>query len=326
MEEEGVTVKAWRSDHRSLSRHQHSVDGIHRGGVFYGALKSGSSPACRYGIFPSPIPVSPAITVETMQRSADMFLFATLTTSLIAVLPAVKAHTFANAIDSGTYSFSSPRNIPNTLSTRADDDDFPYNETSICYSYGIDFQHGGNYFINSQSSDSFTCVSQFDQCVRNTNATVVLVNDASGDQLQCTSVPTTPDLQSQMSTCPILKSQLATGDWSILILGNNGDGSPFAWERDFYVSVGIPQTTTTTATVTLTHTTTPVTTATSKNRHHLSLCCSCDMELTSRSDIHYQGDQVCAQHRNCDHLWIHQNGTSSRQACERTKDEANRCR
>jgi hypothetical protein len=33
---------------------------------------------------------------------------------------------------------------------------------STCYSYGIDFVHGGKYFINNLSKESFTCVSEFE--------------------------------------------------------------------------------------------------------------------------------------------------------------------
>lgn len=43
---------------------------------------------------------------------------------------------------------------------------------------------------------------------------------------------------------PLMKDQLYTGDWSVLILSNNGDADPIAYERDFYLSVGIPATVT----------------------------------------------------------------------------------
>lgn len=41
-----------------------------------------------------------------------------------------------------------------------------------------------------------------------------------------------------------MKDQLYTGDWSVLIISNNGDADPIAYERDFYLSVGIPATVT----------------------------------------------------------------------------------
>lgn len=33
--------------------------------------------------------------------------------------------------------------------------------SDVCESYGIDFQSGGSYFINTASNDSFTAVSEF---------------------------------------------------------------------------------------------------------------------------------------------------------------------
>jgi hypothetical protein len=43
---------------------------------------------------------------------------------------------------------------------------------------------------------------------------------------------------------PIMKSQLYSGDWSVVIITNNGDGTQAAYERDFVLSVG-PQSTVT---------------------------------------------------------------------------------
>ena len=36
-----------------------------------------------------------------------------------------------------------------------------YDSDSICYSYGVDFLDEGNYFINSNSNESFSAVSTF---------------------------------------------------------------------------------------------------------------------------------------------------------------------
>jgi hypothetical protein len=41
-----------------------------------------------------------------------------------------------------------------------------------------------------------------------------------------------------MTTCPIEKDQMVSGEWSILVIGNNADGNPFAYERDFNLTVG----------------------------------------------------------------------------------------
>lgn len=49
-----------------------------------------------------------------------------------------------------------------------------------------------------------------------------------------------------------------SGDWSILVISNNGDADPIAYERDFYLTVGVPDTTTFTPTLTLSATVTPI--------------------------------------------------------------------
>lgn len=54
------------------------------------------------------------------------------------------------------------------------------------------------------------------------------------------------------------KDQLYTGDWSILIISNNGNSTPIAYERDFFLSVGPQITVTYTPTVTVPVTTTSV--------------------------------------------------------------------
>ncbi|KAF2166072.1 hypothetical protein M409DRAFT_66957 [Zasmidium cellare ATCC 36951] len=136
-------------------------------------------------------------------------------------------------------------------------------DDGVCYAFGIDFQDGGSYFIDSRSNASFTAVSQFEGC-QNDTSYILLVNDETGDQYECSSVPTVPEDTAQLSTCPIEKNQMATGNWSILAIGNNGaEGDPFAWQRNFFISVGIPETTTYTPTVTYTQTSTPITTTTS---------------------------------------------------------------
>ncbi|KXT00499.1 hypothetical protein AC578_4084 [Pseudocercospora eumusae] len=183
------------------------------------------------------------------------------------------AGAFAETLDTNVGLGSIKAGIPKRLDSFAnllsrddpkeDNEDFDYDEDSICYSYGIDYQNGGSYFIDSRSNASFTCVSQFESCVEDTYSNIILVNGDTGDQVLCSDVATTPDLVSQMSTCPITKDEMTSGDWSIIAIGNNGDGSPFGWQRDFYLTVGIPQTTTITSTLTFSETTTPITTITS---------------------------------------------------------------
>ncbi|KAK5129351.1 hypothetical protein LTR16_002224 [Cryomyces antarcticus] len=131
---------------------------------------------------------------------------------------------------------------------------------SVCLSFGIDFVNGGSYFIDSKSNASFTTVSQFEGC--NADTANVLLVDPTGTEYMCTDVPTQPDDVSELSTCPISKSQMFSGVWSILLLGNNGNGNPFAYERDITLTVAPQTTTTITNTVTYSVTTTPNTTIT----------------------------------------------------------------
>lgn len=104
--------------------------------------------------------------------------------------------------------------------------------------------------------------------------------DPNANEYQCTDTPLSPDDTPETSTwyappfaitakfsliisSPIDKDQLWSGDWSILIISNNGDGDPIAYERDFTLSVGPQQTATYTPTVTVPFTTTPVVNSTS---------------------------------------------------------------
>ncbi|KAF2721638.1 hypothetical protein K431DRAFT_268431 [Polychaeton citri CBS 116435] len=130
------------------------------------------------------------------------------------------------------------------------------NTNATCISFGIDFVDGGTYFINSNLNDSFATVSQFEDC-QDDLAMVLLIDGHTSDQYQCESLPTVPDGKSQLSPCPIRKNQLNTGNWSLLIIGNNAGGHPFAYERDFYLDVAPQQTVTQAQTVTYCETATP---------------------------------------------------------------------
>ncbi|KAK0664933.1 hypothetical protein DIS24_g262 [Lasiodiplodia hormozganensis] len=118
-----------------------------------------------------------------------------------------------------------------------------------CESYGKDFQGGGEYFQNVNSAENFTFVQDFEGC-QNANSTNILV-DPNGGQYTCSNTPMQPDDTDEMSTCPLLKNQLWSGAWSLLILSNNGaDGAPIAFERDFLLDVGVQTTISVTPTVT----------------------------------------------------------------------------
>ena len=164
--------------------------------------------------------------------------------------------------------------------------------TSNCSVYGIDFVDGGSYFINSNSTANFTVVQQFSGC-NDDSASVLLVQQSTEDEWECTSVPTgmyfnrataqdlavlihhtVPSNTSQLSTCPLEKDQMSSGEWTILVIGNNGDGNPFAYERDFSLTVGPQETTTITQTVTFTQTSAPVVNATGKSSLSKQLECT----------------------------------------------------
>ncbi|KAK3112506.1 hypothetical protein LTR53_011160 [Teratosphaeriaceae sp. CCFEE 6253] len=125
-----------------------------------------------------------------------------------------------------------------------------------CVSYGIDIQGGGTYFENISSTDPFSFVSVFEGCDPDTVNNILV--DPDGDEYQCSNTNLTPDDANQQSSCPIRKHQLESGDWSILLISNNGAGCPIAYERDFSLSVGVPTTETVTPTVTLSATSTPI--------------------------------------------------------------------
>ncbi|KAL1621324.1 hypothetical protein SLS56_009264 [Neofusicoccum ribis] len=132
--------------------------------------------------------------------------------------------------------------------------------SSECLSYGIDFQNGQSYFINKASSENFTAVSEFEGCSAGTSD--VLLVDPNNQEYICSDVPVTPDDTPQLSTCPILKNQMFSGDWLIVVFGNNGDDDSFAWQRELFLTVGDQVTSTFTSTVTWDITTTPVFTST----------------------------------------------------------------
>ena len=112
-----------------------------------------------------------------------------------------------------------------------------------CHSYGIDFQDkGGPYFQNISSPEKFTFVSTFEGC-QDDYATNIIV-DPNGDQLQCSDTKLQPRDTYQMSTCPQTKNSLLSGEYSLVILSNNGDKIPIAYQRDFVLNVGLPVTST----------------------------------------------------------------------------------
>jgi hypothetical protein len=136
--------------------------------------------------------------------------------------------------------------------------------TAICYSYGVDFVDEGHYFINAQLSEKFSSVSYFQGCNQDI-ADVLLIEPegVSSQEYLCDQIPTYPENEMKLSTCPIQKSQMYSGHWLLLVLGNNGDdGQPFAWQRDLYLTIGVPVISTLTPTMTFSLTSTPIITQT----------------------------------------------------------------
>lgn len=66
-----------------------------------------------------------------------------------------------------------------------------------CASYGIDFQNGGNYFINSADTSNFTAVTQFTGCTGEAEVILVAPND---DSWECSDIETQPDSTNMLST------------------------------------------------------------------------------------------------------------------------------
>jgi hypothetical protein len=81
------------------------------------------------------------------------------------------------------------------------------------------------------------------------------------DEISIWSVAPTPYADQSTfltSQSPVLKSQLVSGNYKLIVFGDNGqDGAPYGYERDFHLHVGTQVTRTVTPTLTLSITTTP---------------------------------------------------------------------
>ncbi|GAB1738701.1 hypothetical protein NU219Hw_g3497t1 [Hortaea werneckii] len=132
-----------------------------------------------------------------------------------------------------------------------------------CMGFAMDFHDGGSYFQNISSPDDFTFSSQFEGCQADAFANNLLV-DPNGDQYLCTDMDIFPDDTTETSTCPLEKQQMWSGDWTVVIISNNGEkGCPIAIQRDFELTVAEPSTEVFTPTVTIPSVITPVETSTS---------------------------------------------------------------
>ena len=137
------------------------------------------------------------------------------------------------------------------------------NPDSTCQVFGLAFQNGGAFFLSNTSTQTFTAIYQFQGC-NNDTANVILVNSDNGDQYDCADIPTVPDNTTYQSVCPVQHRQLVTGNYTLVTIGNNGNGNPFAVQRDFVLNVGQQQTSTVTSVVPRTVTSQPTVTVTGK--------------------------------------------------------------
>jgi len=130
--------------------------------------------------------------------------------------------------------------------------------SKTCKSFGVDFMSGQNYFQNIALNTDFNISSYFTGC-QNDVAYVNLVLP-NGSQIPCGQAQLTPDGSIQTNTCPIEQSQMSSGEYSLLLVSNNGDCAGLAAQRDFSISVGTQATYTATPEVVFTSTSTPVAT------------------------------------------------------------------
>jgi len=51
-----------------------------------------------------------------------------------------------------------------------------------------------------------------------------------------------PDFTSEMSTCPITKAEMVSGEYEMTLISDNGNDDPVAFQRDFTITAGPQQT------------------------------------------------------------------------------------
>jgi hypothetical protein len=111
---------------------------------------------------------------------------------------------------------------------------------SECVGYGMDIHDGGSYFLNSESHEKFSFVSQFEGC--HEDVAYNFLYDPDGREYVCSPTDMTPSGTDVWSKCPIDKAHMKSGDWSIVIMSDNGGEEPVAFERDFRLEVGPQET------------------------------------------------------------------------------------
>ncbi|KAF2860100.1 hypothetical protein K470DRAFT_217762, partial [Piedraia hortae CBS 480.64] len=116
-----------------------------------------------------------------------------------------------------------------------------------CQSFGVDFLDQGSYFQDSTSTNNFTAVQEFRGCDSDVSNNILVL--PNGDQLECGDTPISPDDTLQPLSCPITKNQLTSGDYSLLVISNNGQCNPIDYMREFHIDVGTQTTTTVSPTI-----------------------------------------------------------------------------
>ncbi|RMZ80042.1 hypothetical protein DV738_g3017, partial [Chaetothyriales sp. CBS 135597] len=136
---------------------------------------------------------------------------------------------------------------------------------AVCQSYGTDFQDGGSYCIDPRLTDVFSFGTEWYGCTANDTQDGVdpYISGPDGEGQYCSNIQTNPDGQEMISTCNVdgdalTKNNMYSGNWTIGFYGLT-----FAYQREFYLNVEIPETVISTPTVSITITDTPSTTETS---------------------------------------------------------------
>ncbi|GAM83351.1 hypothetical protein ANO11243_013380 [Dothideomycetidae sp. 11243] len=162
------------------------------------------------------LPLLAAVTACLAQSTDTATTYAVVTSDVSA--EAVAATNYAAATSEAAAEDSTVETSATATATAA------AATTSNCESYGIDFQSGGTYFQNESSTSPFTFVSLFEGC--NKDICQNLLVAPSGQEYLCSNTTLTPSDTYEQSTCNIDKDQLVSGDWSILLISNNGDVWP----------------------------------------------------------------------------------------------------
>jgi hypothetical protein len=70
--------------------------------------------------------------------------------------------------------------------------------TNPCQSFGVDYQDGQAYFVNSLSNQTFTLAEEFEGCTNDTAQNILV--DPNGNQYECTDTPMQPSNTTELTT------------------------------------------------------------------------------------------------------------------------------